>query len=95
MIQFDEHIFQMGWFNHQPVLIPSVLSRVPFVAILNPPEKIPGPEMQSNRGKEEILYIHGHVSAGLLRNGSLGNQSYKHLSKTKSTGAAMVLVLNN
>ena len=19
MIQFDEHIFQMGWFNHQPV----------------------------------------------------------------------------
>ena len=20
MIQFDEHIFQMGWFNHQPVL---------------------------------------------------------------------------
>ena len=18
MIQFDEHIFQMGWFNHQP-----------------------------------------------------------------------------
>ena len=21
MIHFDEHIFQMGWFNHQPVLI--------------------------------------------------------------------------
>ena len=21
MIQFDEHIFQMGWFNHQPVHI--------------------------------------------------------------------------
>ena len=21
MIQFDEHIFQMGWFNHQLVLI--------------------------------------------------------------------------
>ena len=21
MIQFDEHIFQMGWFNHQPVVI--------------------------------------------------------------------------
>ena len=21
MIQFDEHIFQMGWFNHQPVLV--------------------------------------------------------------------------
>ena len=20
MIQFDEHIFQMGWFNHQPVI---------------------------------------------------------------------------
>ena len=20
MIQFDEHIFQMGWFNHQPVM---------------------------------------------------------------------------
>ena len=20
MIQFDEHIFQMGWFNHQPVV---------------------------------------------------------------------------
>ena len=20
MIQFDKHIFQMGWFNHQPVL---------------------------------------------------------------------------
>ena len=19
MIQFDEHVFQMGWFNHQPV----------------------------------------------------------------------------
>ena len=92
MIQFDDHIFQMGWFNHQLVLITSVLSRVPFVAILNPPEKTPGPEMQSNYwGKEEILYIHGHVSAGLLRNGSLGNQSYEHLSKTKSTGAAMVL----
>ena len=25
MIQFDEHIFQMGWFNHQPV---AVLPRV-------------------------------------------------------------------
>ena len=21
MIQFDEHIFQMGWFNHQPVFV--------------------------------------------------------------------------
>ena len=21
MIQFDEYIFQMGWFNHQPVMI--------------------------------------------------------------------------
>ena len=21
MIQFDEHIFQMGWFNHQQVLV--------------------------------------------------------------------------
>jgi len=20
MIQIDEHIFQMGWFNHQPVI---------------------------------------------------------------------------
>ena len=20
MVQFDEHIFQMGWFNHQPVV---------------------------------------------------------------------------
>ena len=21
MIQFDEHMFQMGWFNHQPVMV--------------------------------------------------------------------------
>ena len=21
MIQFDEHIFQLGWFNHQPVIV--------------------------------------------------------------------------
>ena len=24
MIQFDEHIFQMGWFNHHPVKIAKV-----------------------------------------------------------------------
>ena len=28
MIQFDEHIFQMGWFNHQQEIHSSVLSRV-------------------------------------------------------------------
>ena len=27
MIQFDEHIFQMGWFNHQPELgvVPQII----------------------------------------------------------------------
>ena len=25
MIQFDEHIFQMGWFNHQLVYHPKIL----------------------------------------------------------------------
>ena len=24
MIQFDDHIFQMGWFNHQPVVLSSM-----------------------------------------------------------------------
>ena len=28
--QFDEHIFQMGWFNHQPVMFtPNFLSFYP------------------------------------------------------------------
>ena len=27
MIHFDDHIFQMGWFNHQPDMI-SILDRV-------------------------------------------------------------------
>ena len=26
MIQFDEHIFQMGWFNHQLVLLEQIVS---------------------------------------------------------------------
>ena len=30
MIQFDEHIFQMGWFNHQLVMFDMVL-------LMNPP----------------------------------------------------------
>jgi len=25
MIQFDEHFFQMGWFNHQPGLFSSMV----------------------------------------------------------------------
>ena len=28
MIQFDEHIFQMGWFNHQLVDLVSVAAQV-------------------------------------------------------------------
>ena len=31
MIQFDEHIFQMGWFNHQLVLV-CLLSRISLAA---------------------------------------------------------------
>ena len=31
MIQFDEHIFQMGWFNHQPVV---VLRDFPYISAL-------------------------------------------------------------
>ena len=27
MIQFDEHIFQMGWFNHQPVYIQKIFTK--------------------------------------------------------------------
>ena len=29
MIQFDEHIVQMGWFNHQPELYASFFSFFP------------------------------------------------------------------
>ena len=31
MIQFDEHIFQMGWFNHQPVV------ESPYFRQMDPP----------------------------------------------------------
>ena len=26
MVQFDEHIFQMGWFNHQLVIVYQAIS---------------------------------------------------------------------
>ena len=51
MIQFDEHFFQMGWFNHQPDIgyiyigFSSYLKCLPFgigVKLLNTSDKNPG-----------------------------------------------------
>ena len=46
MIQFDEHIFQMGWFNHQLVMI----------EVLNPEKQIGKqiPRMYTEKGS-----VHG------------------------------------
>ena len=39
MIQFDEHIFQMGWFNHQPdmfvIMVISIISKKDYPHDIN------------------------------------------------------------
>ena len=35
MIQFDEHIFQMGWFNHQAVFIHPLAGKARRVVLKN------------------------------------------------------------
>ena len=42
MIQFDEHIFQMGWFNHQLVLRSTCAGRMQQQKRLTP-KKLAGP----------------------------------------------------
>jgi len=36
MIQFDEHIFQMGWFNHQLVVVGGETSQIFLFEFLTP-----------------------------------------------------------
>ncbi len=40
MIQFDEHIFQMGWFNHQLVVYRQCLHMgvEPKIGVFTPPK---------------------------------------------------------
>ena len=42
MIQFDEHIFQMGWFNHQLAGVVAVAAGAAWMS-LPPPQKFPHP----------------------------------------------------
>ena len=53
MIQFDEHIFQMGWFNHQLVMI----------EVLNPEKKIGKqiPRLESTQKKDQCMVYHLHL----------------------------------
>ena len=48
MIQFDDHIFQMGWFNHQPVIY--------LVTLLVP---LPNPLILRNIANEDIFLLGG------------------------------------
>ena len=34
-VQFEEHIFQMGWFNHQPVIVQDIFSIDPDLQPFN------------------------------------------------------------
>ena len=34
-VQFEEHIFQMGWFNHQPVIVQAIFSIDPDLQPFN------------------------------------------------------------
>ena len=62
MIQFDDHIFQMGWFNHQLARLMNTIQTVvgwPFGMNLNHQSRM------SVAGSQEVIILHEHSVAAV------------------------------